>query len=72
MAKYERIVAFRIVDIETIRKIQRHFGMPEKMTVNKECPVMLDDDEMIEMLKEVERRGFIDIREKEIFNFPEV
>lgn len=70
MAKYERTVYFRISDMEVIRKIQRKFGMPEKITLNYECPVALDDDEMIELLKEVERKRFIDIRGYRKINFP--
>ena len=70
MAKYERTVYFRTSDMEVIRKIQRHFGMPEKITLNYECPVSLDDDEMIEMLKEVERKRIIDIRGYRKINFP--
>jgi hypothetical protein len=63
MAKFEAIVYFRTSDMESIRKIRQHFGMPDKMTVNYECPVSLDDDELIEVLKEVERKRYIDIRQ---------
>lgn len=70
MAKFEAVVYFRTSDMEVIRKIQRHFGMEEKITVNYECPVRLDDDELVKVLREVEERGFIDIRRIPLFEFP--
>lgn len=69
MAKLEAVVYFRTSDMEVIRKIQRKFGMPEMITVNYECPVSLDDDDLVEVLKEVERRRYIDIRYGKKINF---
>lgn len=69
MAKMEAVVYFITSDMEAIRKIQQRFGMPEKMTVNGECPVVLDRDEDIEMLRKCEVLGFLQIRNKPIFNF---
>ncbi len=69
MGKFRAIVAFRYRDILTIRQIQKRFRMPFKFTVNYECPVELDDDEEIELLRETARRGYIDIR-KGWFEFP--
>ena len=47
----------------TIRKIQRYFNFPEKMNVNGEWVVSVDDDKW-EKLKEAERKGYLDIRNK--------
>lgn len=69
MAKLEAVVYFRTGDQEAIRRIRERFGMPQKMTVNGECPVCLDRDEDIEMLRKTAEIGFIDIRYKETFNF---
>lgn len=72
MAKMEAVVCFMTGDMEAIWKIRERFGMPQKMTVNGECPVVLEKDEDIEMLKKCEILGFLKIRYKEIFEFPKV
>lgn len=71
MGKFRKVVAFTYRDMPTIRQIQRRFRMEYKITVNYECPVDLDDDAEIELLRETERRGYIQIRDK-WFEFPKV
>ena len=59
-------VYFNTSDWATIRKIQQRFGLPECVTVNGEtcqpCDIKAED---IELLRETERRGYIQIRTKE-------
>ena len=51
--------------MERIEKIRKHFGMPRYLSVNYETPCTIDDEsEDWEVLKETERRGFIEIRDK--------
>ena len=50
---------------ENIRKIQARFGLPSCVTVNGEtCQAVEIADRDWELLKETERRGFIQIRIK--------
>ena len=58
-------IYYRTRDINTIRKIQERFGFPKCMTVNGECPVIVDGKDWA-ILKETEERGFIEIRNKSI------
>ncbi|WP_443689166.1 hypothetical protein [Paraprevotella xylaniphila] len=49
---------------ESIRsRIRKRFGIPCGMTVNKETKADIRDEDM-ELLRETERRGFIQIRFK--------
>ena len=51
---------------EDIRKIQQRFNLPDCVTVNGEtCKPCEIADEDWELLKETERRGYIQIRQKE-------
>ena len=52
---------------DDIHRIQERFGMPSCVTVNGECckPVDIKDEDW-ELLKETERRGYIQIRNKKI------
>ena len=50
-----------------IRAIQQKFGFPECVTVNGEtCEPVTVRPEDWELLKETERRGYIQIRQKEV------
>lgn len=62
---YFVVVYYRTGDISVIRKIQERFGFPKCMTVNGEWPVVVNGDDW-GLLKETEKRGFIDIRNKQI------
>ena len=64
---YFIVVYYRIDDLSIIRKIQGRFRFPKCMTVNGEWPVIVNGDDW-ELLKETEKRGFIDIRNKQIKN----
>lgn len=64
---YFVVVYYRTEDISIIRKIQGRFGFPKCMTVNGEWQVAVNGDDW-ELLKETEKRGFIDIRNKQIKN----
>lgn len=55
-------------NIPTIRRIQERFSLPQAMTVNNEWYVWVHDKDM-ELLREVERRGFIRIRSNNIGKF---
>lgn len=70
MEKFKAIVSFNIKDYGYIRRIQERFGMEKKLTVNYECPVELDDEADVELLREVERLGYIRIMEGRMFEFP--
>ena len=51
---------------DDIRKIQQRFHLPECVTVNGEtCQPCEIADEDWELLRETERRGYIQIRQKE-------
>ena len=58
-------IYFNTSDWNIIRKIQERFKLPKCVTVNGEtcqpCDVAAED---MELLRETERRGFIQIREK--------
>ena len=62
---YFTVVYYRTNDLPTIRKIQERFNFPKYMTVNGECPVVVNGKDW-ELLKETEKRGFIQIRNKTI------
>lgn len=64
---YFVVVYYRTGDVSVIRKIRERFGFPKCMTVNGEWPVVVNGDDW-ELLKETEKRGFIDIRNKQIKN----
>lgn len=59
-------VYFIINDWDIIRQIQRRFGLPDCITVNGETcqPCNIKEQDM-ELLKETEKRGFIQIRKKD-------
>lgn len=49
---------------DTIRRIRAKFGMPQTgMTINGELECDIKDEDL-ELLKETEKRGFIQIRRK--------
>ena len=52
-----------IYSAETIRRIRQRFRLPPGMTVNRETPALLSPGDM-ELLREVERRGFVQVRFK--------
>ena len=57
-------IYFATRNMDTIRRIRAKFGMPQTgMTVNGEQVVDIKDEDL-ELLKETERRGFIQIRKK--------
>ena len=59
-------IYYNTSDWSIIRKIQQKFNLPDCVTVNGEtcqpCNVSAED---MELLRETERRGYIQIREKE-------
>ena len=51
---------------EDIRRIEERFGIPHCVTVNGEtCQPVEIRDEDVELLKETQRRGYIQIRIKD-------
>ncbi|WP_229127356.1 hypothetical protein [Bacteroides congonensis] len=50
-------------DRESIEKIRKKFGISSYMSVNRETPCNIKEEDM-ELLKETEKRGFIQIRNK--------
>lgn len=48
---------------DAIEAIRKKFGIPHYTTINGESPCEVDD-EQLELLKECERRGFLQIRNK--------
>lgn len=58
-----KVVLYYKCELEEVRKIEQHFGLPRGITINGETcqPVEIKDEDW-EMLKETERRGFIQIR----------
>lgn len=64
---YFIVVYYKIRDIATIRKIQERFKFPKCMTVNAEWQVLVEGTDW-ETLRETERRGYIEIRNKTIRN----
>ena len=64
---YFVVVYYKTEGLSVIRKIQERFGFPKCMNVNGEWPVVVNGDDW-ELLKETEKRGFIDIRNKQIKN----
>ena len=57
-------IYFATSNTETIRKIRDKFGMPQTgMTVNGEQVADIKDEEL-GLLREVEKRGYIQIRKK--------
>lgn len=50
-------------DRESIEKIRKKFGISSYMSVNRETPCDIKEEDM-ELLKETEKRGFIQIRNK--------
>ena len=62
-----KLTIYWVTKDESIRaRIRKRFGIPWDMTVNKETQVEIRDEDM-ELLREVERRGFIQIRFKKSF-----
>ena len=45
-------------------RIRKRFGIPFGMTINRETPADIREEDM-EILREVEKRGFIQIRFKD-------
>lgn len=50
-------------DRESIEKIRKKFGISSYMSVNRETPCDIKEKDM-ELLRETEKRGFIQIRNK--------
>ena len=50
-------------DPEKIARIKEKFGIPDYMSVNAETPAEIKDED-VELLRETERRGFIQLRFK--------
>lgn len=50
-------------DRESIEKIRKKFVISSYMSVNRETPCNIKEEDM-ELLKETEKRGFIQIRNK--------
>lgn len=50
-------------DLEKITRIRERFGIPNYMSVNGETPAEIKDED-IELLRETEKRGFIQLRFK--------
>ena len=51
---------------EDIRRIEERFGIPHCVTVNGEtCKPVDIKEEVVELLKETQRRGYIQIRIKD-------
>ena len=50
-------------DREAIEKIREKFGISSYMSVNRETPCDIKEEDM-ELLRETEKRGFIQIRNK--------
>lgn len=58
-------VYYKTNDWGIIRKIQKRFNLPDCVTVNGEtCQPCKIKDEDVELLRETERLGFIQIRKK--------
>ena len=58
-------VYYKTNDWGIIRKIQKRFNLPDCVTVNGEtCLPCEIKDEDVELLRETERLGFIQIRKK--------
>lgn len=58
-------VYYKTNDWDIIRKIQKRFNLPDCVTVNGEtCQPCEIKDEDVELLRETERLGFIQIRKK--------
>lgn len=56
-------IYWKTKDRTSISRIREKFNLPNYMTVNGETPCNVRDEDM-ELLREVERRGFIKIRDK--------
>ena len=58
-------IYYNTTDWDIIRKIQAQFNLPECVTVNGEtCQPCEVPAEQMDMLRETERRGYIQIRQK--------
>ena len=59
-----KLTIYWVTKDESIRaRISKRFGIPWGMTVNKETKVEIRDEDM-DLLRETEKRGFIQIRFK--------
>ena len=59
-------IYYNTADWDIIRKIQAQFHLPECVTVNGEtCQPCEVPAEQMELLRETERRGYIQIRQKQ-------
>lgn len=57
-------IVWRTRNQDIIRRIREKFNLPPGMTLNRETTAFVSPEEM-ELLREVERRGFIGIRSKD-------
>ena len=58
-------VYFKINDAEHIRKVMMNLGIVDGVNVNGEAKCLVRDDKMMQMLKQAEQDGIIQIRRKE-------
>ena len=56
-------ICWNTKDRNTIDKIRKKFGIPSYMSFNRETPCNIKEEDM-ELLRETEKRGFIQIRNK--------
>lgn len=63
--KKKVVVYFKINDMARIRKVMAYFGMSGDVTVNGETRCVVRDDKMMELLKQAEKDGIIQIRYKQ-------
>ncbi len=63
MSKTRCVVYWNKCDPRAIEALRSKFNIPHYTTVNGESPVEVDDEQM-ELLRECERRGFLQIRPK--------
>ncbi len=56
-------ICWRTKNQTKIEKIRLRFGIPNYMSINRETPCEIRDEDM-ELLRECEKRGFIQIRNK--------
>lgn len=56
-------ICWRTKNQAKMEKIRFRFGIPNYMSINRETPCEIRDEDM-ELLRECEKRGFIQIRNK--------
>ena len=61
--KTKCVVYWKKCDPEAVKSIRKKFNIPAYTTINGESPCEVDDEQM-KLLREVEARGFLQIRMK--------